>query len=459
MSTALVVALALATAHATPGVGTSSTARPLEGAPVDVVGTSSVAVVGGTSSTAAAIDALSSPIRAEEGPSRAQLLLLPLRLPEVLTELAFVPLVPLLLAMEKLHVHERFFDLVTNDERTMALVPIFDPINRSGISGGLAFLRNSPLGSPDRMIVLGLVRANRDYTTSLSYTRRLRVLSGKRIHFGAGYALDHDQRYYGLGLGSRVEDERLIRSESADLDLWIELPAPAIWNARVHASLRRRGLYPGTGDAPGLVAGADVRPPFAFERTLDYPEVALTLEYDTRDSESRTTRGVVLSLSGVATHDLNDAETGGLQATLVAGVYLPLAPLHRTLVLMTGASLASPIGADNEIPFHLLPSLGGSKTLRGYESGRYVDRVGLWGAAEYRYKIYEWSGSGTGLSATIFGDFGRVAPEMAELVRLPLRWSVGFGLRAEMNLFFLGRFQVAYSPEGFQFVLAVNDIL
>jgi hypothetical protein len=410
-----------------------------------------------TSSTALA--ALSSATRAEELPSPAQALLVPLRLPELLTELAFAPLVPLVLAMEKLRVHERFFDLVTNDALTMALVPIFDPVNRSGISGGLAFLRNSPLGSPDRMIVLGLVRANGDYTASLSYTRRLRVLSGKRIHLGLGYALDHDQSYFGLGLDARAEDERLLRLASADVDAWIELPAPAIWNARVQASFRRRGLSTGTGDAPGLVVGDRIDVPFGFGRTLDYPEVALTLEYDTRDSESRTTRGVVLSLAGLATHDLNDAETGGLQATMTAGVYLPVLPLYRTLVLMMGASLASPLGTDNEIPFHLLPSLGGSKMLRGYESGRYVDRVGLWGAAEYRYKIYEWSGSGNGLSATIFGDFGRVAPKMAELLETPLRWSVGFGLRAEMNLFFLARFQVAYSPEDFRFVLAVNDIL
>lgn len=453
--------------------GISVAAAPALGVPPAVVGTSTVAVGEGhgRTSTAALARAMeddakeraaleaaeTTGVRSEGTPDLD--LLLPLRAPELATELIFAPLLPLMIAFERLRLHERFFDLVTNDALTMALLPVVDVFNSSGLSAGAVFLRNDPLGSPDRMVVLGLYRANGDVEGSFSYTRRLRFLSGKRFHVGAEYSFDHDERYYGLGNATLESDERLIENESVDLEGWIEVPAPAVWNARIGAAWRRKRLTSGTGDSPGLAVGDAVTPPAGFGRTLHYPEVSVTFSYDSRDSESRPTRGVVAELSGMATHDLDDAETGGLQATAQLGVYIPVALLYRTLVLTAGASLASAVGSDNDIAYHSLVDLGGSKRLRGYESHRFVDRVGFWGTAEYRYKVFEWTGSGTGLSASAFADVGRVAPTPAELLDAPLAWSLGFGLRVEADVIFLGRFQLAYSPDGFRVVLAVNDIL
>jgi len=80
-------------------------------------------------------DALTTDRRAEGAPG-AELALAPLKLPELITELALSPLIPVLLSFEKLRLHERLFDLLTNDERTMAIVPVIDAFNRSGFSAG-----------------------------------------------------------------------------------------------------------------------------------------------------------------------------------------------------------------------------------------------------------------------------------------------------------------------------------
>jgi outer membrane protein assembly factor BamA len=402
--------------------------------------------------------ALSSAVRAEEAPS-LDIPRLILRLPEVLTELAFSPLLPLLLSFEKLHLHERIFDLLTNDARTFGVVPLFDFTNRSGLGAGLAILANDPLGSPDRTILYGLLRENGDRTVSFSYGRRLPQLSGKRFGFGAQYSLDSDARYFGIGGDSRKEDERALSIEGFDVYTSIEIPAPDEWNARIELAFRRRELTSGTGSLPPVSPGDSVEPPQGFGRALSYPEATLSLEYDTRDSNGRPTRGWVIAASASATHDIQNNETGGLFAEAHAGVYIPVLPLNRVLLLTLGTALASPLGRDNEIPFHTLLELGGGKTLRGYTSGRFVDRLGWWGTAEYRYHVFRYSELDASLSSTLFFDAGQVGRTPDDLFSAPLRWSVGVGFRLELSLFFLGRIQLAYSPDGPRIVIAVNELI
>lgn len=412
--------------------------------------TSSIAVE--TSSTA-----LSSELRAEED-SWDDLPILVLRAPEVLLELAVTPLYPLMLLFEKLRLHERIFDLLTNDEHTFAVVPIFDFTNRSGLSGGLAVLHNDPLGSPDRTVLLGMLRENGDRSVSFSYGRRLPSLSGKKLGLKAGYELDQDRRWFGTGGNTQPEDERRLAERSVSAAVSMEIPAPDEWTGRLELGYRKQRLYTGTGDSPGVTAENSMLPA-GFGQTLDYPELTATLEYDTRDSNGRPTRGMVISVSGSGTHDLNSAQTGGLLAEAKAGIYIPVLPLNRVLVLALGTAFATPLGSGAVVPVQHLVSLGGNTVLRGYDSDRFSGRVGWWATAEYRYHIFKYSPTDTFLGGTIFADVGRAANSVEDAISGPIAWSIGIGLRAELNLFFLGRIQLAYSPEGIKIVLAVNEII
>ncbi|MEQ9498343.1 MAG: BamA/TamA family outer membrane protein [Deltaproteobacteria bacterium] len=411
-----------------------------------------------SSSTTAA--PLTTEVRPETAPG-LDLPTLVLRLPQAFLELAFVPLMPVAVLFERYHVIDRLFDLFTNDAKTLAVVPIVVPFNASGIGVGATLVYNEPLGSADRLIAVVLVRENRDRNISVSFGRRLATLNGRAFSLGASYASDHDQRIYGFGAGTQESDERLIRVDGVDATASFQLIAPARvpeYSAGVGAAFRRRRIGVGSGDrAPGLAPNDSVAVPPGFGRTLDYPEFSIESAYDSRDSVGRTTKGIIASLQSSVTHDMNGGSTGGVRIEGGFSAFLPLLPLYRVLYLSVGAAGTVPIGEENEVPLHQMVSLGGSGSLRGYPSDRFLGRMGWWATAEWRYRFYEYEDSTIGLSAVWFGDLGQVSNDVDGFGD-GLPWSVGFALRAEQNLINLGRAQIAYGPEGFRFSVGVGEV-
>jgi hypothetical protein len=384
-----------------------------------------------------------------------------LNLPGAFVELAFVPLMPVMVAFERWHLFERIFDLLTNEEQTLAVLPLIDPLNRSGLGLGAAIVHNEPLGSRDRTVLLGIVRANEDIDSSISIARRIPRLSGRVVSFKAKYAVDRDTRFYGLGGGGDKEDVRLIRTDAVDLRAGIDLLGPAsyVFRLNLEAAYRRRRLTDGSGDDPSLLSDDVLARPPGFGRALDYPELTLELSYDTRDSGSRTTTGVIALLEASATHDVNGGNTGGVRTTASVGAFFELLPLNRVLFLNAGVAAAVPIRGEDEIPLHHLVNLGGSSILRGYKSDRFIDRLGWWTSAEYRWLFYEYGASGYGVSATLFADVGRVGRNPSDLIKGPIAWSVGVGLRLEHSLFLLSRIQLAGGPEGVRVSLGFGEVL
>lgn len=411
------------------------------------------------SSTAA--DALTTKVRPEIDPGIDWPTLI-LRLPQDLLELAFTPLMPVVVAFERFHLVDRIFSLLTNEEKTLAFIPVVDPFNASGIGVGGTVLYNDPLGSDDRLVLLGVVRENRDRIISLSFGRRLPSLSGRAFSMSGAYEADHDRRFYGTGPGTVESDERLVRVDGVDASVSFQLLAPARvpeYSADVEVAYRRRRIGVGSGDrAPSLAPNDVVEVPAGFGRTLDYPELTLETTFDSRDSFGRTTRGMVARLSSTFTHDVSGGSTGGVRIQGDFSTFIPLLPLYRVLFFTVGAAGTIPVGEDTSVPLHQLVALGGSSRLRGYPSDRFLGRMGWWATAEWRYRFYEYEDSSIGMSAVFFGDVGQVADDFDDLGELDLPWSVGFSLRAEQNLFLLGRAQIAYSPRGFRFSVGVGEV-
>ena len=386
-----------------------------------------------------------------------------LRLPAHFIELAFAPLLPVAAVFERYHVVDRFFDLVTNDARTRALVPVIEPFSSSGLGFGAVLLYNDPLGSPDRLSIVGLVRTNRDRSISLSLSRRLPSLSGREISVSAGYNVDHDSRFYGVGPDTADTDERLVRRDAVDAQVELTLLNPSElpeWEAAAAVAYRRRRLSTGNGpQAPGLTRTDLVRPPPGFGRSLDFPELRIRTTYDSRDSEGRTTRGFFADLQLAFTADTNGEELSGTRLTGRLGAFIPVLPLFRVLFLTVGAAGSARVFGGSNLPLHFHTSLGGSNILRGYQRDRFVDRLAWWATAEYRFRFYEYAASSMQISAALFADTGRVGGKVSELVEGPLPYSVGLGLRFEQNLLLLGRLQVAYSPEGLRITVGIGDLL
>ena len=130
--------------------------------------------------------------------------------------------------------------------------------------------------------------------------------------------------------------------------------------------------------------------------------------------------------------------------------FIPFVHDTHTLALRAWASSSDPLDGDS-VPFYLQPTLGGSRSLRGYRTFRFRDRSALLFQGEYRWRINEF------VTGALFYDTGAVAPELGDIGRLERDY--GFGLRAGSRSAVAVRMDVAFGGrEGTRFLVRFDDV-
>jgi outer membrane translocation and assembly module TamA len=117
------------------------------------------------------------------------------------------------------------------------------------------------------------------------------------------------------------------------------------------------------------------------------------------------------------------------------------------VVAVRGLVTTTHTGADDTIPYFMLPSLGGGSSLRGFRSWRFRDRHRLLLSAEYRWTPGEL------LDMALFYDTGKVAPRVGDLDLRALHHDYGISLRIHSPTFTGLRADLARSREGWVFRL------
>jgi hypothetical protein len=168
-----------------------------------------------------------------------------------------------------------------------------------------------------------------------------------------------------------------------------------------------------------------------------------TLDHHSYPSTGGLYRGAFTSYDagGNGTFSFDQYEAEGEQ-------FIPLAD-RRVVLGFRGWTLYSDVPAGHQIPFYLLPSLGGNNTLRDFLSYRFHDNNLLVLNAESRFLLYRH------LDLALFADAGNVAPAFDELNLK--KTSYGAGVRLHTDTVSIGRFDVAYGSEGWQFVFRTSD--
>ena len=174
-------------------------------------------------------------------------------------------------------------------------------------------------------------------------------------------------------------------------------------------------------------------------------ETAVT--FDTRDYAAHPTRGG-LARGSVGWYQADTYrfrfrryELEGLQAF----------PMFDRLwvVVVRGWSVFSDAASDQQVPFYMLPSLGGGDSLRGYSNYRFHDRHLLLTGAESRVAIFAH------VDAAVFVDSGGVAPRVADLGFHNTVY--GFGVRVHSHSATVARLDVAHNDEGWQMMFRSSD--
>ena len=105
---------------------------------------------------------------------------------------------------------------------------------------------------------------------------------------------------------------------------------------------------------------------------------------------------------------------------------------------------------DQDIPFFLLPSLGGGSNLRGFSSWRFRDRHSLLLQAEWRIMVNRF------IDTAVFYDAGKVTSRAQDLDFDGLKSDYGFGVRFHSPFATALRIDIARSNEGTSLVFATG---
>ncbi|MCK5943896.1 MAG: BamA/TamA family outer membrane protein, partial [Planctomycetes bacterium] len=131
-----------------------------------------------------------------------------------------------------------------------------------------------------------------------------------------------------------------------------------------------------------------------------------------------------------------------------------------TDVLAIGAFVQDTVG---ELPFYSLPTLGGSRTLRGYIQNRFTDRAAAHFSVEYRVNLIERGFAFTDtirierIGLALFYDGGTLASDWDALDEGRYLDSYGVGLRLAFSREAVFRVDVGYGDEGSNFTIAFGN--
>lgn len=127
--------------------------------------------------------------------------------------------------------------------------------------------------------------------------------------------------------------------------------------------------------------------------------------------------------------------------------------LRETWVVSLRGGLESIARKSDVVPYFLMPTLGGGRSLRGYPDNRFRDRHTLLMTGELR-----WFPNRAGLDMAFFVDAGKVAPNRKGLTLDGLWTDYGIGVRLHSLVATPLRIDVARGREGTRLVVAAGPV-
>ena len=159
-----------------------------------------------------------------------------------------------------------------------------------------------------------------------------------------------------------------------------------------------------------------------------------SLIFDTRDNNTYTTRGAIITAYYNLMHGIldNNDYVGGFFNIEYSQFFL----LSKKLVLGLDIQEQSLVGGQS--PFYLLPELGSDEMMRGYYSGRYRDRNFIAGQTELRYRLNNRIGIvgflGTGEVAHTNFSINSLKPDYGGGLRYFFDTEKGLSVRADYGI-------------------------
>ncbi|MEZ9821834.1 BamA/TamA family outer membrane protein [Shewanella sp. 10N.286.45.A1] len=195
----------------------------------------------------------------------------------------------------------------------------------------------------------------------------------------------------------------------------------------------------------GLPVDADTTLPSNFSSG-----VVVTSTYDSRDYRLNATKGWLFQM-----------DAGLYQNSKYSAFSTYNLELANYIDLSSTSLLSSAPGliawqvqgkfTDGDVPWNMLPDLGGSSAMRGYIKGRYRDKQMMMGQVEYRLPIFQRYGM------VFWGGVGSVASKVSDLnEELMTSYGTGFRFKIKDNINL--RLDIGVGENETNFYLNVNEV-
>ena len=203
---------------------------------------------------------------------------------------------------------------------------------------------------------------------------------------------------------------------------------------------------PGHGSHPSIETRHNPGDTPALFSDVSFIRVQARAAIDSRTSAGYSRNGGLYGLTLASFADRGHPY-GFQQLDAEAIQHLPI--VRDNWVFSVRGRVQTILGEDDAVPFFLLPQLGGGRTLRGYDTGRFRDRHSILTSAEFR-----WVPSRLALDMALFYDAGKVTARRGDLDFDGLKSDWGIGVRFHAPGTTVLRIEAARGTDGWRLVMS-----
>jgi len=280
------------------------------------------------------------------------------------------------------------------------------------------------------------------------------ALAKRRVSLAFNFTQNNfpQEDFFGLGSDSAGENRTSYRLETTEYSgsvgfrpiRKLELGGRgAILNTNVGHGTDLR--FPSTEEVfePETTPGLDRQPHYEYAGGF--------AKFDSRDHPLNPRSGGLYEVEGGYYHDRNLGLYSFRRWRMEVQQYLPFFN-ERRVIAFRGKLESTDPNSTQQVPFFLMPTVGGSEDLRGYREFRFRDKNALVFNLEYRWEAF------SGLDMALFGDAGNVFQKVDDIKLNKLKTSYGFGFRFNTEQSVFWRIDFGFSPEGMRSFVKFNHV-
>jgi len=322
----------------------------------------------------------------------------------------------------------------------------------SGFAMGTQFIKNGIAGGVLNFQTSGQAsfKGYQKYQLGLSAPQ----LAKGRAFLAFNFALHNSPQedFFGIGSDSATEDRTNYRLETTEYSGTAGVRPLRRLEIGTRGGILNTNVGHGTDTRfPSVEETFSAATTPGLDRQPHYKFGSAFVKYDYRDNPMNPRSGGYYMGEGGYYDDGDFGAYSFRRWKVEAQQYFPFFN-QRRVIAFRGKMELNDTNAGQEVPFYLMPTVGGSEDLRGYREFRYRDRDSLVFNLEYRWEAF------SGLDLALFGDAGDVYHKASDIQLDKLKTSYGFGFRFNTERSVFLRIDFGFSPEGMRTFVKFNHV-